>query len=321
MLSHFRQAIDWKSIQTKNDYNARVLFSVINKELRRGQLLNSLAVAKELFDSGEQFQIKLWQRLITVTAEDVGLGNLGLYSYVCNSYEQYLESCSFNVIHDCISLICNSKKNRFADEVLNFVLLKYVASNRDYFSANSRVGVVSGQSSEHLQDSLRAGDLIGAVRCFVSLALSGINFEEAAWDVLKGTLSVWESHIMLARSMTMRMKPGKNDRLMAGVLYICAFVMGITLEEIKVIARKGKQVTLPGITIPAYALDLHANTTGHRLTVEDFRQFWIEGSVLSNEVSLSGSPFYSNEYKKYILDNLDNFLDFYYFRKGIKFDV
>jgi hypothetical protein len=321
VLNDFKQDIDWKNIQTKNNYNARVLFSVINKELRRGQLLNSLAVAKELFDSGEQFQNKLWQRLITITAEDVGLGNLGLYSYVCSSYEHFLKDYSFNIIYECVRLICGSKKNRFADEVLNFVLLKYVASNRDYFNESSKDVALNGETREHLQDFLKTRDLINSVKCFVSLAMSGNNFEETAWGALEDVMTVWETHIKQAYQMTLRMKPGKNDRLMAGVLHICGFVMDIVLDESEASVGNDKPMDLPRIFIPAHALDLHANTTGHGLTVEDFRRFWTEGSVLSNEVSLGDNPLYSKEYKDYILDNLDSFLEFYYFRKDIKFNV
>lgn len=320
MQKDFKQNISWKDNLTKNKYNARILFSVINKELRRGNLENSLAVGKELFESGEKFQDKLWQRLITVAAEDVGLGNIGLYLYVCESYELFFLQRDYKYIGMCITQICKSPKSRFADEVLNYCLLKYVATNKEYFSKRTKTGVLNNAKLDALSTALKEKDLIEAVGTFISFAFSGKVNEDKAWHELQNILPEWEEYLTVAHIMSQKMKPGKNDRVMAGVLFITAFIMGLKIIPVKASDSFTEFKKQKPIKIPEYALDLHANISGKRLTTEDFREFWLEGSKLNNEVDFSANKYHTYKYKDYILKNLDTFLDLYNYRKTIVFD-
>ena len=222
MDNHFRQNIDWKSTATRNGYNARILYSVLNKDLRRGKLDNSIAVAKELYDSGEVFRRKLWQRLITVSAEDVGLGNVSIYIAMCNAYTVFHKNQDFCIIRNAIDKICMSPKSRYADEVLNYALMKYIAPNKSYFTSTQRETVLNDSTHEQLSDALKNKKLIESCGIFLSLAFSGYEYETQAWNTLKQNVDVWKYYIELAHQMSRKMKPGKNDRVMAGVLFITA---------------------------------------------------------------------------------------------------
>ncbi len=307
MSSNFRQTIDWKTVKTINGYNAKILYSVINKELRRGILNNSVAVAKELFDSGTMYQIKLWQRLITVTAEDVGLGNVGLYIYVCSAYEDFIKTKDFEIIHKCIVQICKSQKSRYADELLNYALLTYIEPYIETSFQNI--------TAKQLKEALEKKDLDKAIGAFVALCFRSGASESSAWRMLEKDIPDMTKYIEQARNISLKIKPKKNDRFMAGVLYIAAYIMQIPINEIQTPVHIEKKMHLWKPRIPEYALDLHANITDKKLSIEDFKIFWNESSKINNEIPLEKNVYYSPKYKQYILNHLDDFLRLYYLRK------
>jgi len=65
----------WSRVQTRHGFAADELVSTLQKEIRRGNVENAAVTAYEMATTSVELEDHLWQRLMIISVEDVGLGN------------------------------------------------------------------------------------------------------------------------------------------------------------------------------------------------------------------------------------------------------
>ena len=65
----------WSKITTRNGYAGDEVISALQKSIRRGLEEQACMFAYELYVSSPQLEEKLWRRLLTISVEDIGMGN------------------------------------------------------------------------------------------------------------------------------------------------------------------------------------------------------------------------------------------------------
>lgn len=123
-----KNKIDWKSLKTINGYAADEVISALQKEIRRGKIDEAIFWTYEMCLSGEIFQKKLWERLITISIEDVGFGN-PMGCVIIQNLKQAFWS-DFEHINDryiqamfAAAYLANSPKDRYIDEIKSYLNL------------------------------------------------------------------------------------------------------------------------------------------------------------------------------------------------------
>lgn len=146
--------INWKSLKTKNGYHADEVISSLQKDIRRGNSEQAAFWAFELCCSGKEFQRKFWERILTISAEDIGMAN-PLACIVVHSLKGAFYS---NYEHDDDALIqaifaavylSRSKKDRLIDEIKNFFKL---------FKSNYKIPDYALDKHTEKGKSMRRGD-------------------------------------------------------------------------------------------------------------------------------------------------------------------
>ena len=66
----------WSASKTKNGFAADEVISTLQKSIRRNKPEEACQAAYELYTTGPLFLDKLWRRLLTISVEDIGFGNL-----------------------------------------------------------------------------------------------------------------------------------------------------------------------------------------------------------------------------------------------------
>lgn len=66
----------WTRVQSPHGFCADELISAFQKFIRRGLLEDAILVAREMFETSPALEDKMWQRLLVISVEDVGAGNV-----------------------------------------------------------------------------------------------------------------------------------------------------------------------------------------------------------------------------------------------------
>ena len=66
----------WAASETINGFAADEIISCLQKSIRRAMVEEACQYAYELYVSGPVFLEKMWRRLLTISVEDIGFGNL-----------------------------------------------------------------------------------------------------------------------------------------------------------------------------------------------------------------------------------------------------
>lgn len=117
----------WSKITTKNGYACDEVISALQKSIRRAKEEDACRFAYELYISSPQLEEKMWRRLLTISVEDIGMGN-PMASVVVNSLYQMKEKFDYAdgdrpiyFIH-AIRYLCRSEKDRSSDLLKNIVI-------------------------------------------------------------------------------------------------------------------------------------------------------------------------------------------------------
>ena len=105
----------WSETKTKNGFSSDEIISSVQKSIRRNMVEEACQHAYELYISGPIFLDKLWRRLLTISVEDIGFGNLNA-SVIINSLNEMRKNFPYDdgdqpiyFIH-AIRILCSSKK-------------------------------------------------------------------------------------------------------------------------------------------------------------------------------------------------------------------
>lgn len=120
----------WAQITTRNGYACDEVISSLQKCIRRGKEEEACMFAYELYISSPQLEEKMWRRLLTISVEDIGMGN-PLAAVVVNALSQarlnfdYGDNDRTIYFINAIRYMCQSEKDRSSDLLKNIVMKSF----------------------------------------------------------------------------------------------------------------------------------------------------------------------------------------------------
>ncbi len=149
----------WAASTTLNGFAADEIISCLQKSIRRAMEEDACRYAYELYTSGPVFLDKLWRRLLTISVEDIGFGNLDAAVQI-NALNEMRKNFPFDdgdqpmyFIH-AIRILCASKKDRSSDYLKN-IIIKEAAMGRKpeimdiALDKHTKRGQEMGRGSKH----------------------------------------------------------------------------------------------------------------------------------------------------------------------------
>ena len=96
----------WSKIVTKNGYAGDEVISALQKSIRRAKEEDACMFAYEMYISSPQLLEKMWRRLLTISVEDIGMGDPMAAVLVNNLYQMSKKTLNMQmVINQCISFM------------------------------------------------------------------------------------------------------------------------------------------------------------------------------------------------------------------------
>lgn len=129
-MSEFMSYDPWANIKTRNGLAGDEIVSMLQKSIRRGLEMDAIMAAYEMYITSPQFEEKLWRRLMAISVEDVGFGDLTAPTLI-HSLNQLRKEFPYNdydrplfFVH-AIRYLCRCTKDRSSDCVRNMVVLQF----------------------------------------------------------------------------------------------------------------------------------------------------------------------------------------------------
>ena len=117
----------WQKAITRNGYACDEVISALQKCIRRGLEEDACMFAYELYLTSPELEDKLWSRLLTISVEDVGMGN-PMASVIINNLNQMRREFDYQAVDrplffvHAIRVLCSSSKDRSSDVLKNLVM-------------------------------------------------------------------------------------------------------------------------------------------------------------------------------------------------------
>lgn len=120
----------WSKITTRNGYAGDEVISALQKSIRRGLEEQACMFAYELYISSPQLEEKLWRRLLTISVEDIGMGNPNAAILVNNLYQmsrqfEYADGDRPIYFIHAIRYMCQCEKDRSSDLLKNICIKSF----------------------------------------------------------------------------------------------------------------------------------------------------------------------------------------------------
>lgn len=149
----------WSKITTRNGYAGDEVISALQKSIRRGLEEQACMFAYELYVSSPQLEEKLWRRLLTISVEDIGMGNPMAAIVVNNLYQmsrefEYADGDRPIYFIHAIRYMCQSEKDRSSDLLKNICIKSFAMGKfpevPDYaLDKHTQRGQAMGRDSFH----------------------------------------------------------------------------------------------------------------------------------------------------------------------------
>ena len=149
----------WSKIVTKNGYAGDEVISALQKSIRRAKEEDACMFAYEMYISSPQLLEKMWRRLLTISVEDIGMGDPMAAVLVNNLYQmsknfEYADGDQPMYFIHAIRYLCESTKDRSSDLLKNIIIknfaLGYVPEIPDYaLDKHTTRGKKMGRGSMH----------------------------------------------------------------------------------------------------------------------------------------------------------------------------
>ena len=116
----------WTRVRTYHNFPADEVISALQKEIRRGNTENAALLAYEMLISSAELEACLWRRLLVISVEDIGYGNLNApvlietLFQIHNRYPRPRGDRYLFAIH-AVRVLAQSQKDRSSDELLNWI--------------------------------------------------------------------------------------------------------------------------------------------------------------------------------------------------------
>ncbi|MGL5972180.1 MAG: hypothetical protein ACRCZK_00380 [Oscillospiraceae bacterium] len=126
-MAEFMSYDSWRNVTTRNGIKGDEIISALQKSIRRGYEEKAVCFAYEMYISSEQFEDKLWRRLLAISVEDIGFGDLNAPVLV-NTLNEIRKNFPYNdgdrplfFVH-AIRYLCTREKERSSDCLKNIVM-------------------------------------------------------------------------------------------------------------------------------------------------------------------------------------------------------
>ncbi|MCI6275554.1 MAG: hypothetical protein MR639_02225 [Clostridium sp.] len=108
---------DWHEVKTINDYYADECISALQKFIRRNMLKEACFIGYELYATSEELEEIMWQRLLIISIEDIGMSDKMANTIVQNMYQtskifDYKSPDRPMVFIGAIRYLCQCEKER-----------------------------------------------------------------------------------------------------------------------------------------------------------------------------------------------------------------
>ena len=149
----------WTAVQTRNGFVADEVISALQKSIRRNMVEEACEFAYGLYISSPQLLEKMWRRLLTISVEDIGFGNLDAAVQV-NTLNEMRKNFPYDdgdqpmyFIH-AIRVLCASEKDRSSDYLKNIVIKSFAMGKKIEIpdialDKHTRRGKLMGRGSKH----------------------------------------------------------------------------------------------------------------------------------------------------------------------------
>lgn len=149
----------WSKITTRNGYAGDEVISALQKSIRRGLEEQACMFAYEMYISSPQLEEKLWRRLLTISVEDISMGNPMAAIMVNNLYQMskqfdYADGDKPMYFIHAIRYLCSSEKDRSSDLLKNICIKSFAMGKfpeiPDYaLDKHTQRGQAMGRDSFH----------------------------------------------------------------------------------------------------------------------------------------------------------------------------
>jgi replication-associated recombination protein RarA len=112
----------WVNVRTRHDFAADEVISALQKEIRRSNTENAALLAYEMATTSPEMEAYLWRRLLAISVEDIGWGDLQapilIYTlYQINeSFDRAAGERILFAVH-AVRVLCACPKDRSSDEM------------------------------------------------------------------------------------------------------------------------------------------------------------------------------------------------------------
>jgi replication-associated recombination protein RarA len=112
----------WVKVRTRHDFPADEVISALQKEIRRSNTENAALLAYEMATTSPQMEAYLWRRLLAISVEDIGWGDLQapvLVHTLCQISESFDQSAGERLLFavHAVRYLCACPKDRSSDEM------------------------------------------------------------------------------------------------------------------------------------------------------------------------------------------------------------
>ena len=101
----------WARVITRNGLQGDEVVSGLQKSIRRGLTKEACEFAYEMYITSPQFEEKLWRRLLAISVEDIGMGNIQA-APIINSLNQMRKEFAYNESDRAMYIPCHPSASR-----------------------------------------------------------------------------------------------------------------------------------------------------------------------------------------------------------------
>ena len=152
----------WQFATTKNGYHADEVISALQKCIRRGLEEEASMFAYELYLTSPELEEKMWSRLMTISVEDIGLGN-PMACVIVQSLNEIRKQFDYQAVDrplffvHAIRVLCSSQKDRSSDLLKNIVMERIAQGDFEpipdvALDKHTRRGKEMGRDLQHFLD-------------------------------------------------------------------------------------------------------------------------------------------------------------------------
>ena len=116
----------WVHVRTRHGLPGDQVISALQKEIRRGRAENAALLAYEMLTTSPEMEAKLWQRLLTISVEDIGPGEwqapvlIHTLYQMRQAFDRAQAERRLLAVH-AVRYLCGCLKDRSSDEMSAWV--------------------------------------------------------------------------------------------------------------------------------------------------------------------------------------------------------